>query len=130
MKSDDELKKHLEHLEVKLLQPATRSSLEELDMLLADDFMEFGQSGRVIYKRDCMVPGGIGGPQMTLHSFELRSLAIDTALVTYRVVKHLESGQSHSLRSSIWKYRDGRWQMYFHQGTSTSEPVFSLEEQA
>lgn len=26
----------------------------------------------------------------------------------------------HTLRSSIWKYRDNRWQMFFHQGTKTN----------
>jgi hypothetical protein len=24
---------------------------------------------------------------------------------------------THALRSSLWVYRNGRWQMIFHQGT-------------
>jgi hypothetical protein len=27
-----------------------------------------------------------------------------------------------SLRSSIWKFMDDRWQMVFHQGTVLGEP--------
>jgi predicted lysophospholipase L1 biosynthesis ABC-type transport system permease subunit len=40
-------------------------------------------------------------------------------LVTYRLVVRRSDveGEAHSLRSSIWKAINGRWQMIFHQGT-------------
>jgi hypothetical protein len=37
-------------LEERLLRPDVRSSAEQLDKLLADEFIEFGSSGRVFNK--------------------------------------------------------------------------------
>ena len=39
-------------LERKLLDPDVRASSQELDRLIADDFVEFGSSGRIWNKRD------------------------------------------------------------------------------
>ena len=39
-------------LEERLLSPSTRASADELDLLLSDDFVEFGSSGRVYGKVD------------------------------------------------------------------------------
>lgn len=52
---------------------------------------------------------------MTLSDFEVHPLSKDVALTTYQIFN--EMNNQHSLRSSIWKFREGRWQMYFHQGT-------------
>lgn len=38
-------------LEEKLLKPDIRTSPKELDLLLADDFFEFGTSGKVLQKK-------------------------------------------------------------------------------
>ncbi len=92
---------------------ATRSAdgLEGgLTSLLADDFLEFGRSGRVWTRESVEVllterptgPIGIDG-------FELARLGDDVALVTYRA--------AGANRSSIWVRRAGRWQIRFHQGT-------------
>jgi len=37
----------------------------------------------------------------------------------YKVIKHNETDENkkYSLRSSIWKYCDVKWKMFFHQGT-------------
>ena len=40
----------LRRLEEQLLQPETRSSADQLGKLLADEFIEFGSSGRVFDK--------------------------------------------------------------------------------
>jgi hypothetical protein len=51
--------------------------------------------------------------------FVLRSIAADTVLLTYRSKRRLP-GHDHerqTLRSSLWQFIDGRWQMIFHQGT-------------
>jgi hypothetical protein len=117
MESQSSLREHLCQLEERLLKPEIRTSPEELTKLLADNFFEFGSSGNVWYKKDCIGEGGIGVVKMTLHNFEIYSLAPDVALTTYRVID--ETRMRHTLRSSIWKFRDGRWQMFFHQGTIT-----------
>ncbi|MED0932111.1 DUF4440 domain-containing protein [Bacillus mobilis] len=117
MKEHSEFKKHLCELEEKLLEPKTRTNPAELDKLLADDFFEFGSSGNVWYKKDSVGGEGLSVREMTLSNFEIYSLSEDTVLVTYRVRD--ETRMQNTLRSSIWKLIDGRWQMFFHQGTLT-----------
>jgi hypothetical protein len=52
--------------------------------------------------------------------FDLAVLSSDVVLITYRAAKESASAEeatTYSLRSSIWKFIDGRWQITFHQGT-------------
>ncbi|MEJ9231440.1 DUF4440 domain-containing protein [Peribacillus butanolivorans] len=121
MESKSLLKEHLCQLEEALLKPEIRTSPEELSKLLKDDFFEFGSSGNVWYKRDCIGDEGIGVGTMTLSNFEIHQLSEDTVLTTYRIYNEIK--MEHTLRSSIWKYRNGRWQMFFHQGTKTKSPL-------
>ncbi|WP_088068992.1 nuclear transport factor 2 family protein [Gottfriedia luciferensis] len=116
MESLISLKEHLLMLEEKLLKPEIRTSQDELKKLLADEFFEFGSSGRVLYK-DEQLENGIGIVKMTLTNFELHPLSEEIVLVTYRIFNEIK--EQHTLRSSIWKYKDGGWKMYFHQGTPT-----------
>jgi glyoxylase I family protein len=51
--------------------------------------------------------------------FRSKRLAPGVALVTYSIRRE-DSQPVHTLRSSIWQLRDGRWQLVFHQGTRTS----------
>ncbi|AGK54310.1 nuclear transport factor 2 family protein [Bacillus sp. 1NLA3E] len=117
MENQSVLKKHLRELEQKLLEPETRTTPAELDKLLADDFFEFGSSGNVWYKKDSVGKGGLSVREMTLTDFEIYPLSEDTVLATFRVKD--ETRMQNTLRSSIWKFIDGRWQMFFHQGTTT-----------
>lgn len=41
-------------LELSLLTPETRHSPAHLNQLIADDFVEFGSSGNIYGKRDCI----------------------------------------------------------------------------
>ncbi|MGG2066850.1 DUF4440 domain-containing protein [Bacillus sp. S14(2024)] len=117
MKNQSVLKKHLCELEQQLLEPETRTSPAELDKLLTDDFFEFGSSGNVWYKKDAVGGEGLSVREMTLSDFEIYPLSEDTVLATYRIKD--ETRMQNTLRSSIWKLIDGRWQMFFHQGTPT-----------
>lgn len=119
IKDETSFKKQLKALEESHLQPEVRTSIEELDKLLADDFFEFGSSGKVIYKKDCLVEGGVGVKVFSLHDFEIHPLAKDIVLTTYRVKD--ETRKQETLRSTIWKQIGGRWQMVFHQGTIIQE---------
>jgi hypothetical protein len=110
------LKEHLYQLEKRLLEPKVRLNPSELEKLLADGFFEFGSSGNVWYKDD-FVEAGLGVRKMTLYDFDIHPLSEDVVLTTYRVKD--ETRRQHTLRSSIWKFIDGRWQMFFHQGTPT-----------
>jgi hypothetical protein len=115
--SDESLREHLFHLEKELLKPEIRNSPEKLEYILSDKFFEFGSSGNVWTKEDIVSIDGIGCAKMSIHQFEVSHLAEGVALATYRVFN--ETRNQHTLRSSIWKHIDGRWQMFFHQGTVT-----------
>lgn len=111
-------------LEEELFKPSVRRSPEMVGRLLAEDFVEFGRSGR-IYDRALTLSSlaaedAADGSTPTATDFLLRSLAENVVLLTYRSCRQDADGNTtHSLRSSIWKFADGRWQMLFHQGTPT-----------
>ena len=103
----------LRDLEERLLHPSVRASPDEVARLLADEFIEFGSSGRIYDKQQIirLLQEEQGEAQLTLAEFSARGLSADTVLVTYRVV------ESRTMRSSIWSFQEGRWRMVFHQGT-------------
>jgi hypothetical protein len=115
----------LRQLEERLLQPGVLKSTQEVADLLADEFIEFGSSGRVFNKRQ-LIESLQREPAVrrSLLEFHASVLAPGVVLVTYRVVRqNAADGQpTRSLRSSVWKLSDGRWQMVFHQGTLSQEP--------
>lgn len=112
------LKEHLKELEESHLKPDVRTSPQQLDKILADDFFEFGSSGYIIVKQDCIGEGGVEPFEMSLHHFDIHPLAPDVVLTTYYIKD--QTRNRNTLRSSIWKWIDGRWQMFFHQGTITN----------
>ena len=112
-------------LEEKLLRPETRNSPVKVGTLLHPDFFEFGGSGTVWSRQQTIDRLAQERPmEGSLTDLSVRSLASDVTLVTYRAVgRDPASGNEwHSLRSSIWRLTDGRWQMIFHQGTPTRGP--------
>ena len=111
---------HLRDLETRLLQQDVRLNESALTALLAEDFVEFGASGRV-WTRSEVISGLLNESFVTrsIHDFELRSLATDTVLATYRCACSSADGiESMSLRSSVWRKHSDGWQMEFHQGTN------------
>jgi hypothetical protein len=88
---------------------------------LANDFFEFGSSGKVLYKDDDIADDGIGIVKMKLSDFEIRPLSDDIVLATYLILNEISN--QHSIRSSIWKLNEGVWKMVFHQGTNTEPSV-------
>ena len=125
MEFESLLKGQIYQLEDRLLQPEVRRSKEDIAMLLADDFVEFGSSGR-IFDKPQVVDGLPDSPTvlMIIEDFQVKVLSSNVVLAIYRVVKknELREEMTNSLRSSIWKFIDGRWQMVFHQGTRIMEP--------
>jgi len=120
--TDEELSAHLRSLEERLLDPEVRSSPERAGELLADDFFEFGSSGRSYAKAEvlrALASEAGGSPRFAISDFRVSALAPQVALATYRASSSLSKGGDvrHSLRSSLWVHRAGRWQITFHQGT-------------
>ena len=103
-------------LETRLHRRAVRNSPEAVAALLADDFVEFGVSGRI---NDKAATIGLlrvdddNGP-VEVKGFVVRQLSPTVVLVTYTAIW---PRRVVVLRSSIWSLNDGAWQMTFHQGT-------------
>ncbi len=107
-------------LEERLLQADVRQSADDVAELLADNFVEIGSSGR-IFDKQATIDGlqHESSVEILLTDYRARILAPDVILFTYRAIRSASApGQAaQSLRSSIWKRLDGRWQLVFHQGT-------------
>ena len=117
-----ELAGHLRGLEESLLQPDVRKSPLLLD-LLADDFVAFASDGRIHSKADLAAVLQAEVPmRQTTSGFEVRMLAPNTALLTYRIQTHGDPDR-YTLRSSVWRQQGGKWRMAFHQATTTEGPV-------
>ncbi|MHB8303553.1 MAG: nuclear transport factor 2 family protein [Acidobacteriaceae bacterium] len=112
-----DIPKHLRQLEEQLLDPAIRRDRQSISRLLADEFREFGSSGRVFGKEDILAElASESSMPITLDDFQAEAVASDVFLATYRATRTATASVS-SLRSSLWVFRDARWQMLFHQGT-------------
>ena len=123
MKLPDNDTAYFLELETSLHRKQIRNCADAVSALLADCFIEFGSSGKVWDKSsivDSMRREKLD-QQITVDDFAARELAPDVVLVTYVSKKVAEDQLAIStLRSSIWKRLDGKWQMIFHQGTMTS----------
>src|SRR5690348_11580449 len=111
---------HLRTLEESHLRPEVRASPEALGALLAEDFLEFGSSGRVWDRKVTLEDVPSEEPfRWSIEDFVVRLLAPGVALTSYRLsVGPLEGTEVRTtLRSSVWVQRGGRWVMVFHQGT-------------
>jgi hypothetical protein len=113
-----DLRETLLRLETALASADPTGIDEGLPALLADDFFEFGASGRTwdaATTREALAGAGAAEP-VELLEFEIDPLAPDVVLATYRLGPPRPSN-----RSTIWVRRDGRWQVRFHQGTLRPE---------
>ena len=125
MTPDDALLlEQLQALEVELHKPAARRDATRLNVLLHDDYLEFGRSGSAYTKADILSRLPAEAPRATVvaDGFALRRLAGDVALLTYRSAHLLGDGtlDRFSRRASVWQRMGLRWQMRFHQGTPTA----------
>lgn len=109
----------IEALELELLQPEVRKSEDRLNELIADDFVEIGTSGKRFNKRE-VIDKLIEQEKrtFTIKNFNTIEISADTILATYEVqIEILNTSLTiDSFRTSIWKNKDGRWQIVFHQG--------------
>lgn len=118
-----DVEEQIAKLEKRLLAPETRRSVSELEELLAEDFLEFGKSGRSFDRRAIVEALQKESPLVdaTVSDFRVRQLGEDAVLATYTVRAGRAEGAATSLRSSVWVRRDERWQLVFHQGTSKAD---------
>ncbi len=127
----DHLSAYLESLEEFLFDPVSRRDVAAVSNLLAEDFREFGSSGRIYSKLDILAELSTEQPVViSLTDFLCELVVPGVALVTYKSLSsHDNRSPTQALRSSLWVQRqiqpvnvtgtgrELRWQMLFHQGT-------------
>ncbi len=110
----------IEEWERRLLQPSTRTSPQELEKLLADDFEEFWASWKLYYKSGIIerLPSSTE-VVYTVENLRIIFLTEYIAQVKYELQEEVkESGEKReTFRTSLWRKTENSWQMFFHQGT-------------
>lgn len=108
----------LEQQEQELWREETRINTERMNELIAQDFFEFGRSGRVWQRQDTLatVPQTKDAVR-PLPEFHIRLLDENIAQVTYDSAFIYEGVVEHTHRSSIWSRTTNGWILRFHQGT-------------
>ncbi len=114
MTDDRDLATTLYRLEAALASADPAGIDGGLAALIADDFTEFGASGRTWTAPEIRVAldREPAADLVELLDFAVAELAPGVALATYRL-----GPPRPSRRSSLWVLRGGRWQVRFHQGT-------------
>lgn len=101
--------------ERRLLDPAIRRQRHLVAAMLAEEFREFGSSGRA-YSKAQILDALQHEPEqrIELHDFAAVFVGEAAALATYRSA----GPRGEALRSSLWVWREGQWLLAFHQGTA------------
>src|SRR5215472_12391753 len=110
----------LYRLEQLLALAGARPTHDELERYIAEDFVEYGASGR-IWTKGAVIEAMQTWPSMEreLVDFSVRALSDSVALVTYKSIRQAEPPGTPraSLRASIWRHKGTSWELLFHQGT-------------
>ncbi len=104
-------------LEKSLLTDTVRANQARVRELLHPDFSEHGASGRIWSRARMLSTVEPLASRTTLEVLMVVKLAPAVVLLRSRS----RSSQAVALRSSVWVHHDGRWQLYFHQGTSVDD---------
>ena len=114
----DEDKKILQRLEEELWLEETRFDIPYMERVLAEDFFEFGRSGRIYEREDTLsIPRESIDAVIPLAGFNARLLTEDIAQVTYNSKVTYDGVVQKGRRSSIWFRTPKGWILRFHQGT-------------
>ena len=110
--------RRLRELEEGLWRAESRFDDAWMRRVLADDFFEFGRSGRVYRREEILnVSAQEIRAVLPLPGLEVRAMSADVALVTYISELSSEAGPERANRSSIWSQTADGWRLRFHQGT-------------
>jgi hypothetical protein len=108
-------------LEERLANPGPGDTPRSLAPIFADDFREFGSSGR-IFDAATVLGASSGAEQLpgrgviALEGFRVERVAPHVVLATY-TGRTAGGSRPAALRSSLWRKTDDHWQIVFHQGT-------------
>lgn len=114
-------------LEHRLLDPAVRTDPHRLGPLLHPEFLEIAVDGRTWTRDEVLAEFQAAPPAyaVTARDFSAEELADGLVLVTYRSAHVDGAGRlgRHAARTSLWQRTPAGWQLRFHQGTPSAEPV-------
>jgi hypothetical protein len=117
---DETHRAELYRLEQLLALAGKRPTRDELERYIANDFVEYGASGR-IWTKQSVIEAMRTWPveEREIVDFSVRTLSNSVVLVTYKSTRQGEhfGTQRTSLRASIWRQNGKSWELLFHQGT-------------
>ena len=116
----NEVMKKLIELELKLLDPKTSDSKEDLDYLFSSSYVEYSASGKILSK-DMKIAQILRNRDLKfdIENFQIKEVSSCTYLTTYQIPKAQDGSYSGSLRSSIWESVGDSWRLIFQQGTKS-----------
>lgn len=118
MKISSKDREILRRLEEELWREETRFDTLRMNELMADDFLEFGRSGRAYRKDDTLeVTHQTIDAVLPLPELRIRLIGENVAQVTYNSEVTYDGVVEYARRSSIWSRTESGWVMRFHQGT-------------
>lgn len=109
----------LQRLEEELWISESRYDLPYMRKVMSEDFFEFGRSGKIYNRDQCLVHStSVIDAVIPLKNLKIRLLAVDVAQVTYDSEVTYGGMVEKGRRSSIWTKSEKGWQLRFHQGTA------------
>jgi hypothetical protein len=107
--------------ELRLLEPDVRASADLLEELLDPEFAEIGASGR-LWSRAAIISALTRDQRRAQSGYEVTGMS---GVLLAPGIVHLtfttSAGGRRAHRSSLWRRRGDRWQIYFHQATPVPE---------
>jgi hypothetical protein len=111
----------LERLEEALWREETRFDIQRMENVLAEDFFEFGWSGRFYGREETLaVPRGPIDAVLPLPDFRAPAGRRPRARTYKSAVTH-DGVVLRARRSSIWSRTPTGWVLRFHQGTPIAD---------
>ena len=110
-------------LETSLHSETVRKSKDKLSELLHGEFIEIGASGKV-YDKNHIIESLPKESALKLRAtdFKLRELSPEIQQLTYNLESSTGGNSTrYTLRSSLWKNNNDKWQIIFHQGAALSK---------
>lgn len=109
----------IQNLEIEILKGNTRKNSKKLNELLSDDFIEFGGAG-IEYNKQQIIEALLDEQSIEwdYEKLKSRNISDDVVIVNYIAIKKENDTEIKSLRASIWKNNNDKYQMIFHQGTN------------
>ncbi len=100
-------------LEQDLLMPEVRTSKQRLENIIANNFIEIGQSGTLYNKQDIVSALCNEQPtQITATKMSVQLLEKNLALASYQTSSH---NRPMVQRYSLWENKGPDWQILYHE---------------